>query len=191
MTWPLLPTVTQAWNIDQGHKTPCCGQTLKVSHILWSLCIIAYGWARNLGDFKSLPLLHINCTCSPSSSSGITLFSLSTTVHLRKLGAAVAEWLSLGCGARGPGFDPRPRHLNFQRLVISSFQVAIWLKYRWNDVNPQYKQLTNLWKLIMISMFPIWYRCTYEVLVSIPSLFLELGRSESQSKTIHSRKNCI
>ena len=34
----------------------------------------------------------------------------------------------LACGARGPGFDSRPRHLNFQRLVISCFQVEIWLK---------------------------------------------------------------
>ena len=36
----------------------------------------------------------------------------------------------LACGARGPGFDSRPRHLNFQRLVISCFQVEIWLKDR-------------------------------------------------------------
>ena len=36
----------------------------------------------------------------------------------------------LACGARGPGFDPRPRHLNFQGLVISCFQVEIWLKDR-------------------------------------------------------------
>ena len=36
----------------------------------------------------------------------------------------------LACGARGPGFDSPPRHLDFQRLVISCFQVAIWLKYR-------------------------------------------------------------
>ena len=43
-------------------------------------------------------------------------------------------------GPRGPGFDSRPRHLNFQRLVISCFQVAIWLKNRWSDVNPQYNQ---------------------------------------------------
>ena len=43
-------------------------------------------------------------------------------------------------GRRGPGFDSRPRHLNFQRLVISCFQVAIRLKYRWSDVNPQYNQ---------------------------------------------------
>ena len=36
----------------------------------------------------------------------------------------------LACGARGPGFDSRPRHLDFQRLVISCFQVEIWLKDR-------------------------------------------------------------
>ena len=36
----------------------------------------------------------------------------------------------LACGARGPGFDSRPRHLNFQRLDISCFQVKIWLKDR-------------------------------------------------------------
>ena len=36
----------------------------------------------------------------------------------------------LTCGAREPGFDSRPRHLNFQRLVISCFQVEIWLKDR-------------------------------------------------------------
>ena len=36
----------------------------------------------------------------------------------------------LACGARGPGFDSRPHHLNFQRLVISCFQVEIWLKDR-------------------------------------------------------------
>ena len=47
------------------------------------------------------------------------------------------------CGARGPEFDSRHRHLNFQRLVISCFQVAIWLKYRQSDVNPQYNQPTN------------------------------------------------
>ena len=49
----------------------------------------------------------------------------------------------LACGARGPGFDSRPRHLNFQRLVISCFQVAIRLEYIWSDVNPQYNQLTK------------------------------------------------
>ena len=32
--------------------------------------------------------------------------------------------------------------LEFQRLVISCFQVAIWLKYRWSDINPEYNQPT-------------------------------------------------
>ena len=36
----------------------------------------------------------------------------------------------LACGARGPEFDSWPRYLNFQRLVISCFQVEIWLKDR-------------------------------------------------------------
>ena len=36
----------------------------------------------------------------------------------------------LACGARGPGFDSRPCHSNFQRLVISCFKVKIWLKDR-------------------------------------------------------------
>ena len=49
----------------------------------------------------------------------------------------------LACGARRPGFDSRPRHLNFQRLVISCFQVEIWLKDRLIDVNPQNNQPTN------------------------------------------------
>ena len=49
----------------------------------------------------------------------------------------------LACGARGPVFDSRPRHLNFQRLVISCFQVEIWLKDRQIDVNPQNNQPTN------------------------------------------------
>ena len=34
----------------------------------------------------------------------------------------------LACGAREPGYNSRPRHLNFQRLIISCFQVEIWLK---------------------------------------------------------------
>ena len=34
--------------------------------------------------------------------------------------------------------------ISFQRLVISRFQVAIWLKYCLSDVIPQYNQPTNL-----------------------------------------------
>ena len=50
----------------------------------------------------------------------------------------------LACGAIGPGFDSRPHHLNFQRFVISCFQVEIWLKDRYIDANPQNNQPTNL-----------------------------------------------
>ena len=35
----------------------------------------------------------------------------------------------MACGTRGRGFGSRPCHFNFQRLVISCFQVVIWLKY--------------------------------------------------------------
>ena len=46
-----------------------------------------------------------------------------------KLGSSGGRVVKLlACGARGPGFDSRPRHLNFQRLVISCFQVEIWPK---------------------------------------------------------------
>ena len=46
----------------------------------------------------------------------------------------------LACGARGPGIDSRPRHLNFQKLVISCFQVEIWLKDCLIDNKPQNNQ---------------------------------------------------
>ena len=50
----------------------------------------------------------------------------------------MAEWLSsLLAKQEGPGFDSRPRHMNFQRFVISCFQVEIRLKDRSIDVNPQ------------------------------------------------------
>ena len=55
------------------------------------------------------------------SNTEIRLFEGSSGGRVVKL---------LACGARGPGFDSRPRHLNFQRLVISCFQVEIWLKDR-------------------------------------------------------------
>ena len=67
---------------------------------------------------------------------------LKFKVCVRSSGGWVVKLFS--CGARGPGFDSRSRQLNFQRLVISCFQVTIWLKYRWSDVNPQYNQPKSL-----------------------------------------------
>ena len=46
-----------------------------------------------------------------------------TRAYIWIWGAAVAEWLSswLGLRSKRTGFDSRPRHLNFQWLVISWF----------------------------------------------------------------------
>ena len=60
------------------------------------------------------------------------------TCYINSSGGRVVKFLA--CGAREPGFDSRPRHLNFPRWVISCFHVAIWLKHRWSHVNPQYNQ---------------------------------------------------
>ena len=45
-------------------------------------------------------------------------------------------WQLLTCGARGSGIPIQfpLLLLQFQRLVISYFQVTLWLKYRWSDV---------------------------------------------------------
>ena len=52
-----------------------------------------------------------NQFCPNIIMSGLILFKGSSGGRVVKL---------LACGARGPGFDSRPRHLNFQRLVISA-----------------------------------------------------------------------
>ena len=70
--------------------------------------------------------------------------SFRVSMHYLNLqGAAVAKLVKLlACRARGPGFNSRPRHLNFQRLVISCFQVEMWLKDCKINVNPQNNQPT-------------------------------------------------
>ena len=70
-----------------------------------------------------------NVTCAEMSKCPSSKFYCYFHIELfRSSGGRVVELLA--CGARGPGFDSRPRHSNFQRLVISCFQVEIWLKYR-------------------------------------------------------------
>ena len=49
----------------------------------------------------------------------------------------------LACRARGPGFRFPVSPLLFHRLVISFFQVAIWLKNRSSGVNTQNNQPTK------------------------------------------------
>ena len=61
----------------------------------------------------------------------------------------------LAFGARGLGFGSRPRHLNFQILVIiACFQVAIWVNYHWSDVNRQYNQPTNQRTINTMTLVP-------------------------------------
>ena len=75
------------------------------------------------------------CCLSQSETSKLGGNSRSFNNHLYWRKEQICHWSSggwvvklLACGARGPGFDSRPRHLNFHRLVISCFQVEIWLK---------------------------------------------------------------
>ena len=73
---------------------------------------------------------------SYQSLENIDLLKLAS--EARRSGGRVVKLLA--CGARGPGFDSRPHHLNFQRLVISCFQVEIRLKDRVNSQNNQPNQ---------------------------------------------------
>ena len=51
-----------------------------------------------------------------------------------KWGSTVAEWLGLGLLSKGPGVRTWVSPLPFQRLSISCFYVAIWLKDCKSDV---------------------------------------------------------
>ena len=116
-----------------------------------------------------IPRIHVdldNIFAQPGNKAEMCICAMSCTVHpyfycfcirlKRKyifhciVFKSIKTWLCiylcvvLVCGARGSGFDSRPRHLNFQILVISCFKVTIWVKYHWSDVNPQYNQPTNI-----------------------------------------------
>ena len=95
----------------------------------------------------------------------------------------------LACGARGPGFDSRPRHLNFQRLAISCFQVVIRLKYHWSDVNPQYNQQTNL-EFDVVKIWDIelssFVDCFASMSISYKHILLQICR-EAESAVFHSQ----
>ena len=72
---------------------------------------------------------------SSKQSNQSIVMTFSPSYRAGSSGGRVVKLLA--CGARGPGFDSRPRHLNFQKLVISCFLVEIWLKDCWIDVHPQ------------------------------------------------------
>ena len=116
---------------------------------------------ENICGFFSakLPFFNRNCSYIAWKTRSQTHKNL---LHVQggSIGGRVVKLLT--CGARGKGFDFRPRHLNFQRLVISCFQVAIWLKYRWSDVNPFKIQTTTnqhykgIWKVLHIRTLYKW-----------------------------------
>ena len=56
-------------------------------------------------------------------------------------GAAVAEWLRSWLAEQ----EVRGSIPGLATWIFSCVQVAIWLKYRWSDVNPQYNQPTIRW----------------------------------------------
>ena len=55
--------------------------------------------------------------------------------------AAVAEWISSWLAEQ----EDRGSIPGLATWIFSCFQVAIWLKYRWSDLNPQYNQPTIRW----------------------------------------------
>ena len=55
------------------------------------------------------------------------VFHLEMNIKIWSSSGVVVKLLT--CGARGPGVWFLVSPLRFQRLIISCFQVAIWLKY--------------------------------------------------------------
>ena len=117
--------------------------SLDKSNIVQGLCVIYRRLnTRNNHMIHIINSIRIKKFCI---DLGIIIFLLINIIK----GSRVVKLSA--CGARGPGIDSRSRYLNFQRLVISCFQVAIWRKYRSSDVNPQYNQQpTNI--IILLSL---------------------------------------
>ena len=72
------------------------------------------------------------------------------------LGVTVAEWLSSWLAEQEVRGSILGLATWISEIVISCFQVAIWLKYHWSDANPQYNQPTSWpwsWPLCWNSFF--------------------------------------
>ena len=68
-------------------------------------------------------------------------------------GAGWSSGYVLGLRSKRSGVRLSASPLEFQRLVISCLKVAIWLKYRSGDVNPQYNQPNNQPKTLRVYTF--------------------------------------
>ena len=97
-----------------------------IKHLQWvvfsSFCLI------KLRVFFLFCNIHLNVTQNYVKQTSQNIYVQLLRENSRSSGGQVVKLLA--CGAGGPGFDSRPRHLNFQRLIISCFQVEIWLKDR-------------------------------------------------------------
>ena len=71
------------------------------------------------------------CSVFLQSNSNLLNFEVREPGARRWSSGTVVVTL-LACGAKGPDSIP-----SLATLVISCFQVIIWLTYRWRDVNPQ------------------------------------------------------
>ena len=107
-----------------GHFMNHSWQSVAIENILFLF------WATNfIYMYFSIKRLVVSCFMTTEIHN--TKYCLNKPRNKRNLGSSGGRVVKLlACGARGPGFDSRPRHLNFQRLVISCFQVEIWLKNR-------------------------------------------------------------
>ena len=79
--------------------------------------------------------------------------------HVNKTREVISRALGLRCKKSRVRFPVST--LQFQRVVIIFFQVAILVKYRWSDVHPQNNQPTNqakqIWKFPCNSTLQVFY----------------------------------
>ena len=101
------------------------GKTNKVS-----TSTTTYGYRWRFATSHSLGFCSIPHTMCRGTWLSVIPFSPILKIPLGSSASGGRVVKLLACGARRPGFDSRPRHLDFQRLVISCFQFEIWLKDR-------------------------------------------------------------
>ena len=77
------------------------------------------------------------CSVFLQSNSNLLNFEVRESGRERGGGRVVVRWLRSWLAEQEVRIRFPVSPLEFQRLVISCFQVTIWLTYRWRDVNPQ------------------------------------------------------
>ena len=76
-------------------------------------------------------------------------------------------------------------------IHMSCFQVAIWLKYRWRDVNPHYNQPTNQViymtppPFIPISFHVLFLQVSQDTLIPLPFFKVSIIHARILYKKFH------